>query len=234
MFADRHSAPKYGHQKGPSPPRRSTWTWQTSQRCIKSHAGPPHGGRPTLRPGRAPPGTPGVPPPEIDARRPHVASPDVHVDKANRRIVMFLHGPVDWGMQRTRAALSADGIAFQALPELLGPSYFRVFRHAGTTYALVMPGILFRSVDGLIGFERGHVLFPGGLQRHTALLLRDGVRTSFGRASATRRRASCIRASRCAATGGTGVRSASLRCCFGQRCRGRAATCPPRLPSAGR
>lgn len=126
-------------------------------------------------PGRAPPGTPGVPPPDIDARHPHIASPDVHVDEANRRIVMFFHGLVDWGMQRTRAALSTDGISFQPLPDLLGPSYFRVFRHAGATYALVMPGILFRSVDGLTGFERGQVLFPGGMQRHTALLLRDGV-----------------------------------------------------------
>jgi ABC-type transport system involved in cytochrome c biogenesis ATPase subunit len=79
------------------------------------------------------------------------------------------------GGQRTRAALSTDGIAFQALPELLGPSYFRVFGHAGATYALVMPGILFRSVDGLTAFERGQALFTGGLQRHTALLLRDGV-----------------------------------------------------------
>ncbi len=125
--------------------------------------------------GRAPPGTPGVPPPEVDASWPHIASPDVHVDEANRRIVMFFHGLADWGVQRSRVALSQDGIAFQALPELLGPSYFRVFRHGGTTYALAMPGILFRSADGLTGFERGPVIFPGGLQRHTALLLREEV-----------------------------------------------------------
>jgi hypothetical protein len=126
-------------------------------------------------PGGAPPGTPHVPPPEVDASHPHIASPDVHVDAANRRIVMFFHGLAAWGVQRTRVALSPDGIAFQALPDLLGPSYFRVFRHGGATYALAMPGILFRSADGLTGFERGPVLFPGGLQRHTALLLRDEV-----------------------------------------------------------
>ena len=38
-----------------------------------------------------------------------------------------------------------NGLHFQALPELLGPSYFRVFRHGGWTYALAMPGIVFRS-----------------------------------------------------------------------------------------
>ncbi len=126
-------------------------------------------------PGRAPAGTPGVPPPEIDASHPHIASPDVHVDDATRRIVMYFHGLADWGVQRTRVALSADGIRFAARPELLGPSYFRVFRHVDATFALAMPGILFRSTDGLSGFERGPVLFPGGLQRHTAVLLRGDV-----------------------------------------------------------
>ncbi|MGG5808545.1 hypothetical protein [Falsiroseomonas sp. CW058] len=126
-------------------------------------------------PGRAPPGTPGLPDPEEDASAPHIASPDVHVDDAGRRIVMYFHGLCAWNTQRTRVALSADGLRFRAMPELLGPSYFRVFRHGGASYALAMPGILFRSADGLTGFERGPVLFPDGLQRHTALLVRDGV-----------------------------------------------------------
>jgi hypothetical protein len=126
----------------------------------------------TLR-GSAPPGTPGVPPAEHDATHPHIASPDVHVDHAARRIVMYCHGLTAWGEQRTRVALSADGIRFAARPELLGPSYFRVFCHGGAHFALAMPGVLFRSADGLSGFERGPLLFPGGLQRHTAVLPRD-------------------------------------------------------------
>ena len=124
-------------------------------------------------PGVAPPGTPGVEDPIEDSRQPHIASPDVHVDHANRRIVMYYHGLVAWRTQRTRVATSSDGLAFTPRPELLGPSYFRVFAWGGATYALGMPGILFRSADGLHGFERGPVLFPGGLQRHTAVLLRD-------------------------------------------------------------
>ncbi len=122
-------------------------------------------------PGRAPPGTPGVPDPIEDATIPHIASPDVHVDQASRRIVMYFHGLAGFRTQRSRVALSADGLAFRALPDLLGPSYFRVFRHGGWTYALAMPGIVFRSKDGLTGFERGPTLFPG-TQRHTALRLR--------------------------------------------------------------
>ena len=119
-------------------------------------------------PGRAPAGTPGIPPPQEDATIAHIASPDVHVDHENRRIVMYFHGLVAFGTQRTRVATSPDGIDFEAREELLGPSYFRVFRHAGATYALAMPGILLRSRDGLSGFERGPCLFEG-LQRHTAL-----------------------------------------------------------------
>jgi hypothetical protein len=122
-------------------------------------------------PGRAPPGTPGIPDPMEDATHPHIASPDAHVDEASRRIVMYFHGLAGFRTQRSRVALSPDGLHFKALPDLLGPSYFRVFRHGGWTYALAMPGIIFRSRDGLTGFERGPTLFPG-TQRHTALRLR--------------------------------------------------------------
>ena len=127
--------------------------------------------RETGRPGLAPEGTPGIPDAMEDAVTPHIASPDVHVDHANRRIVMYYHGLQSFRTQLSRVALSTDGIRFEARDELLGPSYFRVFHHGDTTYALAMPGILFRSRDGLSGFERGPTLFEP-LQRHTALLKR--------------------------------------------------------------
>jgi len=129
-------------------------------------------GKVDVLPGQAPAGTPGVLPPEVDSAHPHIASPDVHVDEANRRIVLYFRGLVAWGTQRTRVAASADGVTFAAPPELLGPSYFWVFRYGGITFALAMPGILLRSADGLSGFERGPMLFDSGLQRHTAVLLR--------------------------------------------------------------
>lgn len=129
-------------------------------------------------PGVAPPGTPGIPDAMADATTPHIASPDVHVDHAARRIVMYYHGLAAFRTQRTRVALSGDGLKFEARDELLGPSYFRVFRHAGFTYALAMPGIMLRSADGLAGFERGPTLFEGR-QRHTALLKRGDTLTVF-------------------------------------------------------
>jgi len=126
---------------------------------------------PPALPGIAPSGTPGIEDVALDATLPHIASPDVHVDHENRRIVMYFHGLSAWRTQRTRAALSSDGVHFTARPELFGPSYFRVFRHDGAHFALAMPGILFRSADGLTGFEQGPTLFEP-LMRHAALLKR--------------------------------------------------------------
>ena len=102
---------------------------------------------------------------------PHIASPDVHIDAANRRIVMYFHGLEAPGRQVSRVALSANGLDFAAQPEILGPSYMRIFPHAGMTYALAMPGILSRSADGLHGFSNGPTLFNPNM-RHAALLQR--------------------------------------------------------------
>jgi hypothetical protein len=98
----------------------------------------------------------------------HIASPDVHVDEANRRFAMYFHGLESFGHQVTRVATSQDGLHFRARPEVLGPSYFRVFQHDGWHYALAMPGVLFRSRDGLSGFEKGPTLFEPDM-RHSAL-----------------------------------------------------------------
>jgi hypothetical protein len=138
-------------------------------------APPPRPADPPPRPARpneAPPGTPGVPDAEEDATTPHIASPDVHVDHASRRIVMYLHGLSAWREQRTRVATSSDGLVFAPRAPLLGPSYFRVFAHGGATYALAMPGVLYRAADPFGPFEPGPDLFGDPNQRHTALLLR--------------------------------------------------------------
>ena len=102
---------------------------------------------------------------------PHIASPDVHVDEANRRIVMYFHGLEAFAKQVTRVATSADGLHFDARPEILGMTYFRAFDHDGYTYALAMPGHFYRSRNRLSGFEKGPRLFNDNM-RHTALAKR--------------------------------------------------------------
>lgn len=109
-------------------------------------------------------------PPDVltDVTAAHIASPDVHVDHDGQQIVMYFHGLEQVGVQRTRVALSADGISFTARPELLGPSYFRAFGWQGATYALAMPGLFLRSTDGLSDFQEGPQLFSRSM-RHAAV-----------------------------------------------------------------
>ena len=106
-----------------------------------------------------------------EATTPHIASPDVHVDQANRRIIMYFHGLAGVGEQASRVALSPDGLAFTALPDLVGRTYMRAFPHENMTYALAMPGVISRSKDGLTGFTEGPTLFNPNM-RHAALLRR--------------------------------------------------------------
>jgi hypothetical protein len=114
----------------------------------------------------------------------HIASPDVHVDDEQRRIRLYYHGadlPSGGNAGRpnpqfSRVAISRDGLRFEAQAEILGRPYMRLFRWDGWHYALGMPGVLYRSRDGLTGFEEGPTLFAS-TQRHTALKL-DGDRLS--------------------------------------------------------
>ena len=124
------------------------------------------------RPGMAPVGMAGITDAMVDATQPHIASPDVHVDHNHRRIVMYFHGLVSFGIQRTRVATSPDGLHFSPHEPLLGPTYFRVFRFQDYFYALAMPGLILRSRDGLTDFERGPMVFNEPLQRHCAVRVR--------------------------------------------------------------
>lgn len=102
---------------------------------------------------------------------PHIASPDVHVDEANRRIVMYYHGLEDVGYQVTRVATSTDGITFSAGSEVLGKTYWRSFQWRDKTYGLAMPGQFYRSNDPLSGYRKGPLLFNRDM-RHSAVLVR--------------------------------------------------------------
>jgi hypothetical protein len=58
----------------------------------------------------------------VEATTPHIASPDVHVDDENRRIVMYFHGLEGVSQQLSRVATSADGIHFDARPRTASTS----------------------------------------------------------------------------------------------------------------
>jgi len=83
----------------------------------------------------------------------HLASPEIVVDDAGKRFVMYFHGHAshDGGAagQRTFVATSADGLDFNGAvePVMLGRSYFRVFRFRGELYAIANSGVLYRAPD---------------------------------------------------------------------------------------
>ncbi len=117
----------------------------------------------------------GVPAPLDSATKPHIASPEVIVREDLKQIVMYYHGLEDFAFQRTRVALSNDGIHFEAREPIVTNSYLRVFNHDNQWYGLAMPGIFYRSRDGLSEFEQNEVrLFPNTM-RHNALLKRDNT-----------------------------------------------------------
>jgi len=69
----------------------------------------------------------------------HVASPDVHVDDNNQRIIMYFHSPTEFpGGQRTFVSFSPYGLSFldSIQPVALGGSYFKVFDYKYTMYAV--------------------------------------------------------------------------------------------------
>lgn len=109
-----------------------------------------------------------------DLAIPHIASPDVHVDHDDKRIVMYFHGLDAFASQVSRVATSNDGLAFSARPEILGRSYMRAFEHGSWTYVLAMPGQIYRSMDGLSNFEEGPKLFTRDM-RHSAVLKRGEI-----------------------------------------------------------
>ncbi len=105
---------------------------------------------------------------------PHIASPDVHVDNENQRIVMYFHGLEAAAQQHSRVATSTNGIDFVTLPGDIGRTYYRAFAWEGLTYAIAMPGQFYRSVDGLTNFEEGPRLFEGTM-RHSAVMVRGNT-----------------------------------------------------------
>ena len=125
----------------------------------------------------------------------HIASPEISIDHEQKRIVMWFHGwwtkgenwPADpaaaraWAQkngysQFTQAAVSTDGLEFDAEPSITRAPYLRVFRHDAYYYGVSRLGRLSRAKDPLASFELGPNPFRDGPYagriRHVALLLR--------------------------------------------------------------
>ncbi|QDV06746.1 hypothetical protein Poly30_22610 [Planctomycetes bacterium Poly30] len=114
----------------------------------------------------------------------HVASPDVHVDDARRRLVMYFHGPLDGADfdQRTFVATSTNATRFEvASHEDLGEPYFRVFWHRGFAYSPGRLGPFARSRDGFTGFTTGPKLFDNRVRHYACVPWNDELYVFYSR-----------------------------------------------------
>ena len=104
----------------------------------------------------------------------HVASPEAMIVPEKKEIRLYYHGMLETGAQATRVAVSKDGLNFEAQPEVITRPYLRMFRWDNRFYGMAMPGVFYRSQDGLTNFEEGPQLFNKDM-RHSALLVRDHI-----------------------------------------------------------
>ncbi len=114
----------------------------------------------------------------------HIASPDVHVDHARKRLVMYFHGPrLDQDFdQRTFVATSTDARRFHvASAEDLGDPYFRVFWHRGFAYSPARLGPFARSRDGFTNFESGPNLFDARVRHYACVPWNDELFVFYSR-----------------------------------------------------
>jgi hypothetical protein len=117
----------------------------------------------------------------------HVASPDVVVDNKNKTFTLYYHGlgPKMEGCHCTSMVTSKDGLHFTPIEnaEVVKESYFREFQYGGYHYFVGRLGKLFRSVNGMNGFEAGPNPFEAlnkvAALRHPAVLLRHDTLLVF-------------------------------------------------------
>ncbi len=115
--------------------------------------------------------------------RDHIASPDVHVDHANKKIHMFFHGvEADSNRQSTFIASSDDGIDFVANAAPLASFYLRVVHWKSVWIGMAKGGVIYLSDTGMGNFRRlNNSVFPmtdllanaPGDVRHVALQVID-------------------------------------------------------------
>jgi hypothetical protein len=128
----------------------------------------------------------------------HIASPEIYVDEARQRLILWTHGmwtegqrwperrqdAVAWVKQRgyaqfTQAAESSDGLTFQVKPAITKQSYLRVIPFQGQFYGMARLGQLLTAPNPLEVFEPGGSPFRdspyANRVRHVTLLEEKGL-----------------------------------------------------------
>ena len=82
----------------------------------------------------------------------HIASPDIVIDGARRRLIMYFHGQTyhrgESANQKTFVATSSDGLAFAVSsipPVIIADFYFRALEFNGNLYGFCKEGAIFKA-----------------------------------------------------------------------------------------
>ena len=106
----------------------------------------------------------------------HIASPDVHIDDDNKKIIMYYHGDTN-NFQESFISYSDDGLEFNNNPKPLGLFYFRVFRYKDKFYSVAKnkneDSIIYESDSWEGDFKPLFTILPNS--RHTATLVKDDL-----------------------------------------------------------
>ena len=105
-----------------------------------------------------------------DLTYPHIASPDVHIDNTKQQIIMYYHGLDEFGLQKTRVAVSTNGLDFIARKKIVGWPYFKKFSYQGENYGISMPGIIYRNFGDIDDFSIVNQVM-GENTRHSAVMV---------------------------------------------------------------
>ena len=119
----------------------------------------------------------------------HLASPDVHIDNENQKIIMYFHSGSstffngnEISSQNTWVSTSDDGLEFlDGIRQVrLGSSYFRVFSHGGELYSLDNSGFPRRALDPANPWEPTSDYYsddtiPSLWERHPDRVLQDPI-----------------------------------------------------------
>ena len=105
-----------------------------------------------------------------DLTIPHIASPDVHVDDVNQRLVMYFHGLDEFGLQKTRVATSNNGLDFTVKEKIVGWPYFRKFTYKKNDYAISMPGDIYKNNGDIGDYTPVNQILEDSV-RHSAVLV---------------------------------------------------------------
>ena len=116
-----------------------------------------------------------------DLTIPHIASPDVHIDHQNRRLIMYFHGLDEFGLQKTRVATSNNGLDFKVRKKIVGWPYFRKFTYKEKDYAISMPGVIYKNTGDIEDYTAVNQILEEKVRHSAVLVYKDQLLIFFTR-----------------------------------------------------